>query len=76
MLCSIEGCNDSGKRNLRSLKNPNLYEIKLVSTGKVCEKHYRQDLRIVQKVNKFELFCSIILENENILNRNDINNVK
>ena len=42
-ICSIVGCDRDGRRLIESLKSS--HPLKKINSGRVCEAHYRQDLR-------------------------------
>lgn len=49
MPCSIVNCNRQGSRLMESLKGALEQDLKAKPSGRVCEAHYRQDLRAYKK---------------------------
>lgn len=47
-ICSIEDCSKFGNRLVKSLKSN--HKIKSDNTGRICELHYRRDLRGYKRV--------------------------
>lgn len=62
--CSILDCCKTGTRLISSLKEG--YELKEGFSGKVCEGHYRKDLRKSQKMNSQEILSEEEEEEEEL----------